>query len=151
VVIVARRPEPIDALVAELGERVTGIVADVADPERARAVVDEAHARLGKLDLVIANAGIGINAPAHELRLEHVIPVLQLNVLGACATLTAAIPHLLAGGGGLDAIMKFSLFVGAPDSKTQVPPLLARASEASFKPRTPTPAVFGTPQTNEID
>ena len=117
VVIVARRQEPIDTLVAELGERVTGIVADVADPERARAVVDEAHARLGKLDLVIANAGMGINAPAHELRLEHDIPVLQLNVLGACATLTAAIPHLLAGGGGtLVGVSSLAAMRGLPTS-----------------------------------
>lgn len=100
VVVVARRPAPLEALVAELGPAVIPLVADVADPRRAEAAVDQAHATLGRLDLVVANAGTGYNKPARELRVDHILDVLQLNVLGACATVTAAIPHLVAQGSG---------------------------------------------------
>lgn len=100
VVVVARRQAALDALVAELGPSILPIAADVADPRRAEAVVEEGRARLGGLDMVIANAGIGYNKPGRELRVDHILDVLQLNVMGACATVTAAIPHMVAQGRG---------------------------------------------------
>jgi len=120
VALVARRKELLDTLVTELGgpDHAIGIVADVADPMRAAAAVDEAYERLGnKLDLVIANAGTGYNKKASELKVEHIVGVLQLNVMGACATLTAAIPHMVAAGSGhLVAITSLAGMRGLPTS-----------------------------------
>jgi short-subunit dehydrogenase len=117
VVICARRAEPLQEAVRTLGPNVHGIVADVGDPERAAALVDEAAAWLGGLELVIANAGFGGDRPAQKLRVEHVTPMLLTNVVGACATLTAAIPHLLrAGGGHLVGISSLAAYRGLPAS-----------------------------------
>jgi short-subunit dehydrogenase len=117
VVVVARRQEPLDALAAELGDKLLTLKADVADPARAAQVVEEAHQRLGSLDLVIANAGIGYNKPAKDLRVEHILDVLQLNVIGACATITAAIPIMVAQGRGtLVGVSSLAAMRGLPTS-----------------------------------
>ncbi len=47
------------------------------------------------LDLVIANAGLGGSTPARHFEWEHAKAILQLNVLGAVATLSAALPGML--------------------------------------------------------
>lgn len=95
VAICARRPEQLDAMRPRIGPSGIVIAADLSDPKRAVEVVDEAAAKLGHLDLVVANAGMGIARSATKLREEHVTPVFMLNTVGACATLTAAIPHML--------------------------------------------------------
>lgn len=98
--IAARRRDLLVALAAELGAETVIIEADLCDPYRAKAVVEEAHQRLGRLDLVIANAGTGRPRPSQKLVVEDIVEVFNLNVLGACATLTAAIPIMIAQGGG---------------------------------------------------
>jgi short-subunit dehydrogenase len=117
VAIAARRKEPLLALAGELGPRTVVIEADLADPYRAKAVVEEAHAALGHLDLVIANAGTGYNRAAPKLEVEHILDVLRLNVLGACATVTAAIPFMVARGRGhLAGISSLAGYRGLPTS-----------------------------------
>ena len=117
VVICARRQEQLDLAVAELGPNASAIKADMGDPEQAARVVDEAHARLGSLELVVANAGFGGDKPAARLRPDHVVPMLMTNVVGACATLTAALPHLLAAGcGNLVGISSLAAYRGLPTS-----------------------------------
>jgi short-subunit dehydrogenase len=100
VAICARRREPLDEVAASLGENAVAIQADLSDPARAAAVVDEAAERMGGLDLVVANAGIGIRRSGRKLTPADVLPTLQLNLVGACATLTAAIPHFIKRGSG---------------------------------------------------
>jgi short-subunit dehydrogenase len=100
VAICGRRVELLDSMRRELGDSVVTIAADLADTNRAIEVVSEAKERLGSLDLVVANAGFGINKPAAIIEPWEVLAVLQLNLLGACATLTAAIPHMVAEGRG---------------------------------------------------
>ncbi len=93
------------------------IQADLSDPNRAREVVDEAKRALGSLDLVIANAGFGGNRPAPELRIEQVVAMLQTNIVGACVTLTAAIPHMIeAGRGHLVGVSSLAAYRGLPTS-----------------------------------
>jgi short-subunit dehydrogenase len=100
VLICGRRQDMLDQLLLELGDRGVGLCADVADPERAAKLVDDAVERLGSLDLVIANAGTGGNRPATRMTPKDVIRILNLNVLGACATIAAAIPHMMKQGRG---------------------------------------------------
>lgn len=95
VVFCARRQEKIDALCEELGERAIGIQADVSDPQRAEALVNEAEEILGSLDLIIANAGRGRDVPAHKLTVRDVQDILQLNVQGAIATIVAGIAPMV--------------------------------------------------------
>jgi short-subunit dehydrogenase len=95
VVFCARNQEKIDALAAELGERAIGIQADVSDPARAEAVVHEAEEILGGLDLLIANAGRGYNVHGSKMKVEDITSVLQLNVMGATATIAAGIESMV--------------------------------------------------------
>jgi NAD(P)-dependent dehydrogenase (short-subunit alcohol dehydrogenase family) len=100
VVICGRRQEQLDQAIAELGANASAIQCDVSDPSAVKVMVDEAHRRLGSLDLVIANAGVGGDRSALKVGIDDVIPMLKINVLGACATIVSAIPHQLAAGKG---------------------------------------------------
>jgi short-subunit dehydrogenase len=100
VAICGRRVELLNSMRRELGDAIVTIEADLANTDRAIQVVNEAKECLGSLDLVIANAGFRINKPATSIEPWEVLAVLQLNLLGACATLTAAIPHMVAEGRG---------------------------------------------------
>jgi NAD(P)-dependent dehydrogenase (short-subunit alcohol dehydrogenase family) len=99
VMAVSRREAELSSLCDQIGA--TGghaelMVCDVADPEAARAMVTEAEAKLGSLDMVIANAGVGHSKHASRLSIEDVTRTIDVNVRGAMATLVAAIPIMLA-------------------------------------------------------
>ena len=95
VVFCARRQDKIDELANELGENAIGIQADVSDVSRAEALVYEAEEILGGLDLIIANAGRGRNIVGPKMKVEHITGVLQLNVMGATATMAAGIEGMM--------------------------------------------------------
>ncbi len=58
--LLGRRQERLDELVAELGaDRVVAVAGDVADPEVNARLVEVARSRFGRLDSLVANAGIG--------------------------------------------------------------------------------------------
>src|SRR5687768_5259935 len=69
-VLVARRPHGLEGVAAEiaaLGRRAEVVPADVAAPDSAVAVVDEATARFGRIDILVNNAGKGGPKPMLEL------------------------------------------------------------------------------------
>ncbi len=100
VAVCARNTARLEEVKDELGDMVITIAADVSDPKRAEAVVHEAIETLGSLDLLIANAGMGRNAPAKQIVVDHIVDTLKLNMLGACATVVAAVPHMVERGRG---------------------------------------------------
>jgi NAD(P)-dependent dehydrogenase (short-subunit alcohol dehydrogenase family) len=78
------------------------LVGDVTDESSIRAAVDDAADRLGRLDVVVANAGIVPPwTETAELDLEELDRVLAVNVRGAAATLKHAVPHLRERGGSI--------------------------------------------------
>ncbi len=77
-----------------------GFEADVGDPDGLRAVIDVAVAGLGGLSILYNNAGIGTFSRLHEGEPAEWDRVLRVNLTGVYAGFRAAIPHLLAGGGG---------------------------------------------------
>ena len=88
------------------GRRVVARPADVRDLAGMRAAVDEGVARLGRLDIVCANAGIippmGLT---WELDLDQWREVVDVNLTGVFITVKAAVPHMIeAGNGGSIAI-----------------------------------------------
>lgn len=103
VILVARRQDLLEEAakeVATAGGRATCKVLDVADTEQTVAYLRAIDAELNGLDVIIANAGVGQSMPAHKLTWEKALPVLQLNVLGAMATLTAVLPQMAKRGRG---------------------------------------------------
>jgi 3-oxoacyl-[acyl-carrier protein] reductase len=80
-------------------ERGIGLACDVADRGEVEAAIAEAVDRLGRLDVVVANAGVGAYGPLLELDPAQVEAMIDVNLKGTIYTASAALPHLIAGGG----------------------------------------------------
>ncbi|MEJ2885517.1 SDR family oxidoreductase [Actinomycetospora aeridis] len=95
-----RRPEALDDLRAEHGDRLWTGRLDVTDAEAVHRVVDEAFAALGTIDVVVNNAGYGVFASVEEASDEQIRQVVDTNLLGSIHVIRAALPHLRAQGRG---------------------------------------------------
>ncbi|MCQ1776530.1 SDR family oxidoreductase [Neorhizobium galegae] len=75
--------------------------ADVSDENRMRAAIDRLAGKLGRLDIVVANAGInGVWAPIDDLKPEEFDRTIAVNLRGTYLTLHLTVPHLKAQGTG---------------------------------------------------
>jgi meso-butanediol dehydrogenase / (S,S)-butanediol dehydrogenase / diacetyl reductase len=85
-----------------VADEIDGIAfgADVGDPDALRGTVDAATAALGGLSIIYNNAGTSAFGKLHEMELAEWDRVLRVNLTGVWAGIRAAVPHLLAGGGG---------------------------------------------------
>jgi SDR family mycofactocin-dependent oxidoreductase len=87
----------LDAVAAEAGPDVVGVVADVRSSEAMQAAVDEAATRFGGLDAAVAAAGVLVGGPQAWLTPEETWAVqLDVNLTGVWRLATAAVPALLA-------------------------------------------------------
>jgi SDR family mycofactocin-dependent oxidoreductase len=86
--------------VAALGRGIVASEVDVRDYDALKAALDDGVGRLGRLDIVAANAGIYSLGRAEELCEQTWRDVLDVNLTGVWHTAKAAIPHLRAAGGG---------------------------------------------------
>lgn len=100
VVATLRRPDQLDDLAAAHGDRLRRAALDVTDTDRLRAVVDEAFAAVGRVDVVVSNAGSGTFGAAEELTDVQVEQLLATNLTASIHLARAALPHLRAQGGG---------------------------------------------------
>ena len=73
---------------------------DVTDIGAIRAVVDRSFARLGRIDVVISNAGYGLFGAAEELTDQQIDSMIATNLVGSIQLIRAVLPHLRAQGGG---------------------------------------------------
>ncbi|WP_304105920.1 mycofactocin-coupled SDR family oxidoreductase [Mycolicibacterium bacteremicum] len=91
------------ALVESAGGKMVGTVADVRDFSALKSALDSGVDHFGRLDIVLANAGIAPTAfreVSTEEDLEMWTAVIDVNLVGSFHTAKAAIPHLIAGGRG---------------------------------------------------
>ncbi|OLP62392.1 3-oxoacyl-[acyl-carrier-protein] reductase [Xaviernesmea oryzae] len=87
--------------IAAQGGRAIVLVADVSDEGAMRASVDELASTFGKIDIVVANAGInGVWAPIDDLKPDEWDQTIAINLRGTYLTLHLAVPHLKQAGGG---------------------------------------------------
>src|SRR4051794_13027636 len=67
VMATVRKVDALADLKAQHGERLLVVMVDMTDTARLRRIVDEAFARLGRIDVVVSNAGYGLFGAAEEL------------------------------------------------------------------------------------
>jgi len=96
VALVARRGDRLGALADELPGESLVIEADVADEAAARSAVAQTVERFGRLDTVIANAGVMLLGPVVDAPVEEWQRMVNVNLLGLLYTSHAALPHLLS-------------------------------------------------------
>ncbi|EGG49175.1 MULTISPECIES: oxidoreductase [Streptomyces] len=77
-------------------ERAHGRLLDVTDHDAVARVVEEAEGTVGPLDVVLANAGYGLEGTFEETTMDEVRRQFEVNVFGAMATLRAALPRMRA-------------------------------------------------------
>jgi meso-butanediol dehydrogenase/(S,S)-butanediol dehydrogenase/diacetyl reductase len=98
VVVTGRRPEPIQAVAAEVGG--VAMPGDTSDRAHAAEAVAAAVSEFGGLDVVVASAGMGIEEPVGDMDDEHWRRQLDVNLTGPMMITRAALPVMLQRGGG---------------------------------------------------
>ena len=80
-------------------ERGLGVECDVRDAAAVESAVAAAVDRFGKLDVVVANAGIGAYGPFLEMDMDDVEAIIDVNLKGTLYTARSALPHLIESKG----------------------------------------------------
>jgi NAD(P)-dependent dehydrogenase (short-subunit alcohol dehydrogenase family) len=93
-------PETLNDLVAKFGDDVLALKLDVTDKAEVDRAVKDAHARFGRLDVVINNAGYGQFGAIEEVSEEEARAQIETNVFGALWVTQAALPIMRAQGSG---------------------------------------------------
>lgn len=75
-------------------------VLDMADAARVHEVVERSFARLGRIDVIVSNAGYGLFGAAEELTDEQIDHIVATNLVGPIKLIRAALPHLRVQGRG---------------------------------------------------
>jgi NAD(P)-dependent dehydrogenase (short-subunit alcohol dehydrogenase family) len=104
IAICARRVEKLDetkARVEELGRRCLAVRADVANPEDCDRVVAETVDQLGRLDVLINNAGVGTAVPATRETPDEFRRVIDINLNGSYFMAQACARVMRDGGGSI--------------------------------------------------
>ena len=100
VVVSARTGVDVERVAERLGPRAVGIPCDVGDPRACQRLVDKTMARLGRLDVLVNNAGFGVFKPISEMSVEEWQRQIDVNLGGVFYCSKAALPHLSASGDG---------------------------------------------------
>src|SRR5581483_12220274 len=87
--------ERLEDLAARLSGESLVLEADVSDEDAARSAVAQAVERFGRLDTVIANAGVMLLGPVEDAPTDEWRRMIDVNLLGLLYTSHAALPHLL--------------------------------------------------------
>lgn len=96
--------------VEALDRRIVGVEADVRDIQALTKAVDDGVAELGRLDIVVANAGIfTFGSDTHKVDEQSWQDLMDINVTGVWHTYKAAAEHLIAAGPGGSVVLISSL------------------------------------------
>jgi 3-oxoacyl-[acyl-carrier protein] reductase len=116
VVLGARRTERLAGMTAELGPDTAAVVEmDVRDPAGSERLVRTALERFGKLDGLVANAGIGVYGGILDATDDQVRAMVDTNVTGTVWPIRAAVPALLESQGDIVIVASVAGLRGAGD------------------------------------
>ena len=97
VALAARRQDRIEQLALDLADvRTAVIIADLSVRSEAERAVQQAVGELGRLDIVINNAGVMLLGPIADAPVDEWDRMVQINVLGLLYVAKTSLPHLLA-------------------------------------------------------
>jgi len=100
VVLGARRRERLEAIEAEFPDQAVAVEMDVRSPEDCRRLVGTALERFGRLDSLVANAGIGMYGGILDQTDEALTTMIDTNIGGTVWPIRAAVPEMLKTGRG---------------------------------------------------
>lgn len=99
----------------QLGGEALVVTGDVTSPDSCRLLVEETVAQFGRIDTVVASAGLGMWGRFDELRDSDVLRRLfEVNVLGVANVFRQALPYVRESGGMLVAVSSVQGVVGVP-------------------------------------
>ncbi|HEX4392343.1 MAG TPA: mycofactocin-coupled SDR family oxidoreductase [Mycobacterium sp.] len=106
-------PEDLDEtvdLVKGVGRRIVTAQVDVRDYEACKAAVDSGVEQLGRLDIIVANAGVGTDGRMlHKIRENIWQDMIDINLTGVWHTVKAGVPQVLSGGRGGSIVLTSSV------------------------------------------
>lgn len=104
IVLVGRREEPLKtlatALQQETGRRALALPADITDPAQVRSMADKATSEMGKVDILINNAGVNLRKPAVDFTSDEWLDMVQINLNAPFWCAQALAPQMLERGWG---------------------------------------------------
>lgn len=100
VVGTARRLDALDALEQQYAGRLTVMALELTDTQGIRATVDDAFRRMGRIDIVVQNAGYGLVGAGEEVSDAEIDRQIAANLVGSIQLIRAVLPHLRRQGGG---------------------------------------------------
>jgi NADP-dependent 3-hydroxy acid dehydrogenase YdfG len=101
VAAVARRADRLQSLVSDIGrDSAVAVEADVTDEAAIKRAVADVHARWGRLDVLVNNAGVMLLGPIENADTEDWRRMMDTNVLGLMYATHAALPIMRAQGSG---------------------------------------------------
>jgi SDR family mycofactocin-dependent oxidoreductase len=97
-------------LVKAQNRRIVAAEVDVRDYDALKALVDRGVEQLGRLDIIVANAGVGTDGrKLHKIRENVWQDMIDINLSGVWHTVKAGVPHILSGGRGGSIVLTSSV------------------------------------------
>ena len=113
--LIARRADRLEALSQELGDRVAVASADVTQRPQIVGAIHHLADKLGPVDLLIANAGLGHHTGIEPFNVEEIEQVFRVNLFGVVYAIEAVLPGMLARRTGhLAAVSSIAAYKGMP-------------------------------------
>jgi len=95
-----RKPDALKELKEQYGDQLWIAKLDVTDTSQVKEVVKKAFDELGRIDVIVNNAGYALFCAAEEASDEQIQQQIDTNITGPVQVIRAALPYLRAQGGG---------------------------------------------------
>jgi short-subunit dehydrogenase len=113
--LVARRRDNLERLAHEIGPHAAFEAADVADREQSVAAIRSLSSRLGPIDLLVANAGVGAPTAVEPMNTPDIRKMFEVNVFGVIHAIEAVLPDMVSHNRGhIAAVSSAAAFKGLP-------------------------------------